>query len=121
MPVQAPARHSPTRSDAAGAHPPCSVFLAALPLKSTHRPERGVPPGCRPSVLRPVFCQSFRSRGCRVVDRRLSPRRTNVVNRGQLGNSIRELRARKNNMTQVELAARVGVTRQTIIAIEQGK
>jgi len=44
-----------------------------------------------------------------------------VVNRGQLGNSIRELRARKNNMTQVELAARVGVTRQTIIAIEQGK
>lgn len=34
---------------------------------------------------------------------------------------MRELRASRNNMTQAELAAEVGITRQTIIAIEQGK
>ena len=38
-----------------------------------------------------------------------------------MGNSMRELRALHGNMTQAELAAEVGVTRQTIIAIEQGK
>lgn len=43
------------------------------------------------------------------------------MNRGRLDNSIRELRAGKNNMTQAELAAQIGVTRQTVIAIEQGK
>lgn len=36
-------------------------------------------------------------------------------------NSIRELRFRHGEMTQAELADRVGVTRQTIIAIERGK
>ena len=36
-------------------------------------------------------------------------------------NSIRALRFRHGEMTQAELAARVGVTRQTIIAIEQGR
>ena len=36
-------------------------------------------------------------------------------------NSIRTLRFMKDEMTQAELARRVGVTRQTIIAIEQGK
>ncbi len=36
-------------------------------------------------------------------------------------NSIRTLRFANNEMTQAELADRVGVTRQTIIAIEQGK
>jgi putative transcriptional regulator len=35
-------------------------------------------------------------------------------------NQIRELRAR-HEMTQQELADRVGVTRQTVIAIEQDK
>ena len=35
-------------------------------------------------------------------------------------NQIRELRALRN-MTQQELADRVGVTRQTVIAIEQDK
>jgi len=35
-------------------------------------------------------------------------------------NRLRELRARFN-MSQEELARRVGVTRQTIIAIEKGK
>lgn len=34
-------------------------------------------------------------------------------------NSIRELRFAAGEMTQADLAARVGVTRQTIIAIEQ--
>ena len=36
-------------------------------------------------------------------------------------NSIRSLRFAHGEMTQAELADRVGVTRQTIIAIEQGK
>ncbi len=36
-------------------------------------------------------------------------------------NSIRALRFAGGEMTQADLADRVGVTRQTIIAIEQGK
>jgi len=36
-------------------------------------------------------------------------------------NNIRRLRFERGEMTQVELAQRVGVTRQTIIAIEQGR
>jgi putative transcriptional regulator len=36
-------------------------------------------------------------------------------------NSIRALRFANGEMTQAELARRVGVTRQTIIAIEQGR
>lgn len=36
-------------------------------------------------------------------------------------NSIRRLRFLKDEMTQAELAKAVGVTRQTIVAIEQGK
>lgn len=36
-------------------------------------------------------------------------------------NDIRRLRMDNDGMTQAELAARVGVTRQTIIAIEQGR
>lgn len=36
-------------------------------------------------------------------------------------NQIRALRFARGEMTQAELAERVGVTRQTIIAIEQGK
>jgi putative transcriptional regulator len=36
-------------------------------------------------------------------------------------NSIRALRFAHGEMTQAELAARIGVTRQTINAIEQGK
>jgi putative transcriptional regulator len=36
-------------------------------------------------------------------------------------NSIRALRSAHGEMTQAELAERVDVTRQTIIAIEQGK
>ena len=36
-------------------------------------------------------------------------------------NSIRSLRFANGEMTQAELAERIGVTRQTIIAIEQGR
>jgi putative transcriptional regulator len=36
-------------------------------------------------------------------------------------NSIRALRFAAGEMTQAELADRIGVTRQTVIAIEQGR
>lgn len=36
-------------------------------------------------------------------------------------NSVRALRADHGDMTQAELAERIGVTRQTVIAIEQGR
>ncbi len=36
-------------------------------------------------------------------------------------NEIRRLRFERSEMTQADLAQRVGVTRQTIIAIEQGR
>jgi putative transcriptional regulator len=36
-------------------------------------------------------------------------------------NAIRSLRFANGEMTQAELADRIGVTRQTIIAIEQGR
>ena len=39
----------------------------------------------------------------------------------QIKNSIRALRFGAGEMTQAALAERVGVTRQTIVAIEQGR
>jgi len=39
----------------------------------------------------------------------------------QLSNTIRELRFHQNEMTQQALAEAVGVSRQTIVAIEKGK
>ena len=36
-------------------------------------------------------------------------------------NRIRALRFARGEMTQAELAERIGVTRQTVIAIEQGR
>lgn len=39
----------------------------------------------------------------------------------KITNHIRELRFRKGEMTQQQLAEQVGVTRQTIIALEAGK
>ncbi len=39
----------------------------------------------------------------------------------QLSNTIRELRFQHNEMTQQALAEAVGVSRQTIVAIEKGK
>ncbi len=39
----------------------------------------------------------------------------------RITNQLRALRFNHGEMTQADLAQRVGVTRQTIIAIEQGK
>lgn len=36
-------------------------------------------------------------------------------------NTVRTLRFTHGEMTQADLAARIGVTRQTVIAIEQGR
>ncbi len=38
-----------------------------------------------------------------------------------IGNNIRKLRFNNNEMTQQDLAEKVSVTRQTIVAIEKGK
>jgi putative transcriptional regulator len=38
-----------------------------------------------------------------------------------IANQIRRLRFDNGEMTQADLAARIGMTRQTVIAIEQGK
>ena len=43
------------------------------------------------------------------------------MNKGQISNNIRKLRFFKDEMTQKELAELAGVTRQTIIALEQDK
>ncbi|MDN5855241.1 MAG: helix-turn-helix transcriptional regulator [Actinomycetia bacterium] len=45
----------------------------------------------------------------------MAPKPTKVTN------SIRALRFAHGEMTQAALAARIGVTRQTVIAIEQGR
>ena len=39
----------------------------------------------------------------------------------RVANEIRSLRFAHGEMTQAELAQRIGVTRQTVIAIEQGR
>ena len=44
-----------------------------------------------------------------------------MTNAAKLRNSIRRLRFDHDEMTQEELARRAGCTRQTIIALEQGK
>jgi putative transcriptional regulator len=44
-----------------------------------------------------------------------------MVKPTRVTNVVRELRAANGDMTQAELARRVGVTRQTLIAIEQGR
>lgn len=43
------------------------------------------------------------------------------MGKGRISNNIRKLRFYHDEMTQKELADRVGVTRQTINAIEQAK
>jgi putative transcriptional regulator len=44
-----------------------------------------------------------------------------VVRPTRVTNAIRALRFARGEMTQAELADRIGVTRQTVIAIEQGR
>ena len=44
-----------------------------------------------------------------------------MVKRSSVSNSIRALRFAHGEMTQADLAERIGVTRQTVIAIEQGR
>lgn len=44
-----------------------------------------------------------------------------MVKPTRVTNEIRTLRFRHGEMTQAELAQRLGVTRQTVIAIEQGR
>ncbi|WP_105567726.1 helix-turn-helix transcriptional regulator [Microbacterium halophytorum] len=44
-----------------------------------------------------------------------------MVKPTKVTNSIRRLRFESDEMTQAELASRVGITRQTLIAIEQGR
>jgi len=44
-----------------------------------------------------------------------------VVKPTSVTNSIKALRASHGEMTQADLAGRIGVTRQTLNAIEQGK
>jgi putative transcriptional regulator len=43
------------------------------------------------------------------------------VSKTPITNTIRTLRFHHGEMTQQELADRIGVTRQTVIAIEQGR
>jgi putative transcriptional regulator len=44
-----------------------------------------------------------------------------MVKPTKVTNSIRALRLAHGQLTQAELADRIGVTRQTVIAIEQGR
>jgi putative transcriptional regulator len=41
--------------------------------------------------------------------------------KAEIKNRVRKLRFENNEMTQQELAGRAGCTRQTIVALEQGK
>ena len=43
------------------------------------------------------------------------------MSKSRISNNIRKLRFFNDEMTQQELAQKVGVTRQTIIAMEKGK
>jgi len=44
-----------------------------------------------------------------------------MAKKTRITNAIRRLRFDADEMTQAELATRIGVTRQTVIAIEQGR
>lgn len=44
-----------------------------------------------------------------------------MAKRPPITNRVRELREAHGNMTQAELGDLIGVTRQTVIAIEQGR
>ena len=44
-----------------------------------------------------------------------------MARRPPIGNRVRQLREQHGTMTQAELGAAIGVTRQTVIAIEQNR
>jgi putative transcriptional regulator len=44
-----------------------------------------------------------------------------MARRSKISNRVRELRIEHGSMTQAELAEAIGVTRQTVIAIEQNR
>lgn len=44
-----------------------------------------------------------------------------MTRRPPIGNRVRQLREQHGAMTQAELGAAIGVTRQTVIAIEQNR
>ena len=44
-----------------------------------------------------------------------------MAKKGQINNNVRTLRFHHDEMTQQELAEKVGVSRQTIVAIEKSK
>ena len=44
-----------------------------------------------------------------------------MAKKGQINNTVRTLRFHHDEMTQQELAEKVGVSRQTIVAIEKSK
>lgn len=44
-----------------------------------------------------------------------------MARRPPIANRVRELRDKHGHMTQAELGDAIGVTRQTVIAIEQGR
>ena len=47
--------------------------------------------------------------------------KTSTIGKCTISNNIRKLRFHSNELTQQELADKTGVTRQTIVAIENGK
>lgn len=51
----------------------------------------------------------------------LSAGRLSMANRPPITNRVKELREAHGQMSQSALAKEIGVTRQTVIAIEQGK
>lgn len=51
----------------------------------------------------------------------LSAGRLRMAKRPPITNRVKELREAKDQMSQSALAKEIGVTRQTVIAIEQGK
>jgi putative transcriptional regulator len=73
---------------------------------------------------RPVIYLGFALVGGGCREGRCLPRRAVAIlasKQTRVTNSIRALRFARGEMTQAQLAERIGVTRQTIIAIEQGR
>ncbi len=56
-----------------------------------------------------------------IFHRSISIEEGSKMDKRQVRNNIRKLRFHHNEMTQEQLAKKVGVTRQTIIAIESAK